>query len=137
MDENPAALDAFALMGFLRDEPAPARVEDVLRSAIRGQRRVLMSIVNFGEVLYRLERLEGARRTAHILAELRRIPIELFPATRARTFRAARFKARYRLGYADAFAAALASEFQATLLTGDDDFHVVDGLVDIEWLPSR
>ena len=131
------ALDAFALMGMLLAEPAGPRVRTVLRVAERQGRPVLMSLINFGEVLYNVERRVGPRRTARMVSELRRTPIQVLPVTHARTFHAARLKVRHGLGYADAFAAALASEFHATLLTGDDDFHVVDGLVDIEWLPSR
>jgi ribonuclease VapC len=131
------ALDAFALIGMLLAEPRGPRVRAVLRIAERQGRPVLMSLINFAEVLYNVEYRMGPRRTARMLSELRRAPIHVLPATRARTFRAARFKAHYRIGYADAFAAALAAEFHATLLTGDDDFRVVDGLVDIEWLPSR
>lgn len=137
MANGRSVLDAFALLALLRDEPAAERVSDILRSVVAREHEALMSVVNLGEVLYNLERERGPRRTARMLAELRRVPIQVVPITRRRAFRAARLKAHYRLGYADAFAAALAAEFGATLLTGDDDFRAVDGLVAIEWLPIR
>jgi hypothetical protein len=45
-------------------------------------------------------------------------------------------KARYPIAYADAFAAALALELQAPLLTGDPDFQLLerDGALSIEWI---
>ncbi len=49
---------------------------------------------------------------------------------------AARLKARFPISYADAFAAATALRAGAQLVTGDDEFHARDDIVDIVWLPS-
>ncbi|MEW5989188.1 MAG: PIN domain-containing protein [Chloroflexota bacterium] len=46
-------------------------------------------------------------------------------------------KAAYPLSYADAFAAALAQELKATLVTGDPEFRPLIALIAIEWLPQR
>ena len=39
--------------------------------------------------------------------------------------------------YADAFAAALAQEFGATLVTGDPEFRAVESRIAVMWLPNK
>jgi len=48
--------------------------------------------------------------------------------------RAARFKSRNRMSYADCFAAALAKTRRAELVTGDPEFKQVEGEIRIHWL---
>lgn len=50
---------------------------------------------------------------------------------------AAHLKAHYPISYADAFAAVLAQELKATLVTGDPEFHAVQHLIHIEWLSEK
>ncbi len=47
---------------------------------------------------------------------------------------AAHIKAEYPLAYADAFAAALAMNKDATLVTGDPEFMVLKDCLPIQWL---
>lgn len=49
---------------------------------------------------------------------------------------AARLKVRFRISYADAFAAATAMRTDAILVTGDPEFHALEALIEIDWLPS-
>ena len=57
--------------------------------------------------------------------------------TRQRALDAAHLKARYRLGYADSFAAALAIELDASVVTGDPDFERVSSAVRVRWVKGR
>ena len=50
------------------------------------------------------------------------LPIRLVDATPSRACAAADLKTKYRLYYVDSFAAALAFEYHATLVTSDADF---------------
>jgi len=50
------------------------------------------------------------------------LPIRLIDATPQRAFRAADVNSKYKLYYVDSFAAALAIEYKATLVTSDSDF---------------
>ena len=43
-------------------------------------------------------------------------------------------KANHRISYADAFAAALAQEYGATVVTGDPEFRSLGEKVSVEWL---
>jgi predicted nucleic acid-binding protein len=47
---------------------------------------------------------------------------------------AADFKARHKLSLADAFAAALAKERKAELITGDPEFKALEKEIKIGWL---
>ena len=47
---------------------------------------------------------------------------------------AARFKAKGGISYADCFAAALAKQHKATLLTGDPEFKQLEDEISISWL---
>jgi ribonuclease VapC len=93
-----------------------------------------MTEVNYAEVQYMIRRKDGDAAWAVIAHELRTAPIEFHPATRRLADRAAEFKARYQLGLADAFAAALAKEKKAELLTGDPEFKAVEKEIKIHWL---
>lgn len=47
---------------------------------------------------------------------------------------AAAFKAAYKMSLADAFAAALAKQKKADLVTGDPEFKAVENTLKITWL---
>ena len=69
-----------------------------------------------------------------VAGELPALPIEFHPVTRALADVAADFKARYKLSLADAFAAALAKERKAELITGDPEFKALEKEIKIGWL---
>ena len=64
------------------------------------------------------------------------LPIELHDVTPQRSFRAAELKVKYKFYYIDSFAAALALEHKATLVTGDSDFRKLGHDFPIMWLKS-
>jgi predicted nucleic acid-binding protein len=131
-------LDAHALMVLFNDEPGAAEVEKILLKAESGNPRLLMSVINWGEIYYSIMRgasQEIADSKAHEIAGMR---IELVPVD-ARDLelirQAAVFKATRKMSYADSFAAALAKIENAELVTGDRDFKAVENdLTRIRWL---
>jgi predicted nucleic acid-binding protein len=62
------------------------------------------------------------------------LPIEFHPATRELADRAADLKSRISFSLADAFAAALAKEKKADLVTGDPEFKAAEKEIRIQWL---
>lgn len=76
----------------------------------------------------------GARATLTALNAVRPLPIRLIDATPERCLRAAEVKAKHRLYYADSFAAALAIEHKAALVTGDLGFRRLGHGVAVVWL---
>jgi predicted nucleic acid-binding protein len=76
---------------------------------------------------------EAAERKAREIASL---TIEIVPvdADLHLVRQAAIFKATKKLSYADAFAAALAKQKNAELITGDREFKAVEDEIKIAWL---
>jgi ribonuclease VapC len=131
-------LDAHALMVLFNDEPGAEEVEKILLKAESGNPRLLMSVINWGEIYYSILRgasKEMADSKSHEIAGMR---LELVPVD-ARDLelvrQAAVFKATKKMSYADCFAAALAKIRDAELVTGDRDFKAVENdLKKIRWL---
>jgi PIN domain nuclease of toxin-antitoxin system len=106
-------LDSWALLAYLRDEPAAAHVEAVLAEG-----RSIMSSVNMGEVLYWTIRERGDAPANATIGELRSAVRVENPDWRL-VEAASRIKARGGLSYADAFCVATAQRHRAPLYTGD------------------
>jgi predicted nucleic acid-binding protein len=131
-------LDAHALMVLFNDEAGAEEVEKLLLKAESGTPKLLMSVVNWGEIYYSILRgasQEMADAKSHEIAGMQ---IELVPVD-ARDLelvrQAAVFKATRKISYADCFAAALAKTRNAELVTGDREFKVVEReLKKIRWL---
>ncbi len=130
-------LDSFALLAYFHSEPGRSTVEGLLRRGEAGDARLLLCIINYGEVLYTLERTRGATVLEQAIVVIDNLPIEVVDADRWLTFAAAHLKARHAISYADAFAAALAERESAVLVTGDPEFESLEGLIRIEWLERR
>ncbi len=127
-------LDTFALLAYLRDEPAAAHIETMLANAGKRKSRLLVSIINLGELLYIVERRGGLSKAQDTLALIRQLSIEILPADEQTVFAAAHIKANHALSYADAFAVAAAIREGAVILTGDPEFEAVESIVNVEWL---
>ena len=115
-------LDSSAVLAYVLGEPGADEVERALEDARDSDTRHLMTSVNWGEALY-----VTAGRLAHedvlpVVAAFDELPIAVVDVGRRLAVEAARFKHVHRLGYADAFAAALALAADAPLLTADADF---------------
>ena len=130
-------LDAYAVMAFIRDEPGGPRVKELILAASRGEVSLYLSLINYGEVLYSVERRWGEREVQRVISTLDTLPIKIMPVDRPLVMAAARIKARYPLSYADAFAVALAQKLGAAVVTGDPEFKKVEALIPIEWLVKK
>lgn len=127
-------LDSFALLAFFRGEVGEEKVAALLERAGLRDEPLHMTEVNYAEVKYIVIRKDGDDRWEEIAGELPALPIEFHPITRALADVAADFKARYKLSLADAFAAALAKERKAELVTGDPEFKALEKEIKITWL---
>jgi ribonuclease VapC len=68
------------------------------------------------------------------VADLQRLGIRFVDGDWHLTRLAAGFKAKHRMSYADCYAAALAKDRKAELVTGDKEFQQVKNDVRINWL---
>lgn len=135
----PAApvLDSHALLAFLRGEPGEEQVADLLEKAGLRDAPLHMTEVNYAEVKYSVIRKDGAGRWEEIVRDLPALPIEFHPGDRRLSDLAGDFKARFRMSLADAFAAALAKERKAELVTGDPEFKALEKEIKITWLKTH
>jgi ribonuclease VapC len=127
-------LDSFALVAYFRGEPAGVPVKELLHKAAQADKPLHMTEVNYAEVKYMIIRKNGAEAWDAAAKVLATLPLEFHPATRALADAAADFKARISLSLADAFAAALAKEKKAELVTGDPEFKALEKEMRINWL---
>jgi len=127
-------LDSFAILALLGHETGSDIVSQTLRQAQADEVSAFMTWINVGEVAYIVERRWGKGRVYQVLGTLEATKIKIFPVNRTLTLAAAHIKAQYPLAYADAFAAALAMQENAQLLTGDPEFEILEEHLEIQWL---
>jgi predicted nucleic acid-binding protein len=128
-------LDAWAVLAFLQgEEPAASRVRHLLHEAYSQEVELFLSIINLGEVVYRVGKVRGETEANETLAQIRRLPITIVLASDDAVWAAVRYKMHYAISYADAFAVATAEKLDAALVTGDAELVQLAGQVSIEKL---
>jgi ribonuclease VapC len=127
-------LDSFAVLAWLQDEPGAEKVETFLLEARRSKVPLLFTVVNLGEVYYRVARQHGHSLAEGIVRQLHSLPLDFCSCDERLSLAAARIKADFPIAFADAFAAALAQREEASVVTGDPEFRKIEHLIAIEWL---
>jgi predicted nucleic acid-binding protein len=128
--------DASALFVFLQKKTSARRVGELFKDGLRGRAGIFMSAVNYGEVYGGILREHGAERASTAMSAIAPLPIQLVDVTPQRAMHAAEVKSKYKLYYSDSFAAALAIERGATLVTSDLDFRRLGNAVPTLWLKN-
>jgi ribonuclease VapC len=93
-----------------------------------------MTDVNYAEVKYSIVKKDGAEAWEEAAKILQGLPIDFHSTSRPLADTAADFKARFKMSLADAFAAALAKEKKAELVTGDPEFRALEKEIKVNWL---
>jgi uncharacterized protein with PIN domain len=127
-------LDSYALMAFFEDEPGADFVRGLIHKAVESDTHLLMSVVNLGEVWYSIARNNSPEIADQYIHEIKGMGIEIVEADWTLTRQAAVFKANGNISYADCFAAALAKIKKADLVTGDNEFKLLDNEIKIYWI---
>jgi ribonuclease VapC len=129
-------LDSWALIAFFEDEPAAEAVEKLLAQAAADKHKLLLSVVNWGEIYYNTMREVSQAAAEKTVREIAALPIDIVGVGDdlhlAR--QAAIYKATHKMAYADCFAAALAKSKNAELLTGAPEFKALEKEIKINWL---
>lgn len=129
-------LDASALTGFFEGRRGTAdKVRHLFGEALRHDEPLLMAAVNWGEVFYIAWRRHGEAIARDVEAKLQELPIAVIAVDRERASRSGALKEKHGLGYADAFAAELAIERGAWLVTADPQFEKVGKGLSLHSLP--
>ena len=127
-------LDAFALMAFFHDERGAETVENLIHDAEQGKVKLVICLINMGEIWYSISRKTSPESADHFIQEIQSMAIETIDPDWALTRQAAIYKAKGNISYADCFAAALAKLHGAALVTGDKEFKQLENEITIEWL---
>jgi len=127
-------LDTWAIIAYYEDEPAGERVAQLIADANENATPLWMSMVNVGEVWYVIARKTSPADADTAIDELHKLGIQFEDAEWKITRQAAAFKSKHKMSYADAFAAALALQKNAHLVTGDKEFRQMESDVKILWL---
>lgn len=127
-------LDASALLALFFDEPGAEKVELLVQQAVEADKPLTMAAINWAEVLYRMQRKNGAQGLAGAQEFARTMPLDIAPLDRELAESAATLKLEHELGLADAFAAALAKSKKAELVTADLEFKRLEKEIKITWL---
>jgi predicted nucleic acid-binding protein len=131
-------LDANALIGFFEGRRGAAeKIRHLLGEALRQDVPLLISAVNWGEVFYIAWRRHGEAKAREAEAKLQEMPVAAIAADRERASRAGALKEKHGLGYAEAFAAELAIERGAWLVTADPEFSRVGRALSVYSLPRH
>ena len=126
--------DSWAVLAYLQGESASEHLADVVAEALQWEIPLLMSVVNAGEVWYILAREVSVGEADKSVASLRSWGTQFVDVDWSLAHEAAVLKSRFKMSYADAFAAALAKIRRAELVTGDPEFEPLGDYVRIRWL---
>jgi ribonuclease VapC len=126
--------DSWAILAYVQAEPGGAQVKSLLLETTEVRRPLWISSINLGEVWYSLARRNSPEYASRQLAELTQIGVERVDVDWPMVLQAADYKSRHKISYADAFAAALAKQRNAELVTGDREFRALDSEIKIHWV---
>jgi ribonuclease VapC len=125
--------DSWSLIALFRNEAPAERVKQLLIESARLNSAWITSM-NLGETWYMLVRKHSRKLADFAIAELNEIGLERVDVDWPMVMQAADYKSRHKISYADAFAAALAKQRNAELVTGDREFRVLESEIKIHWL---
>lgn len=130
-------LDSWAIMAWVKGEPAGALVIDLIETADGTQKlpshlqrllggapkhiKLLISMMNLGEVFYLAGQRKGEEFANELLDHIRVGPIQVVSVSDALVHKAAWLTLKHRVGYADAFGLATALIEDAKFATGDPE----------------
>jgi predicted nucleic acid-binding protein len=129
-------LDATALIAYLKKENGFEKVQEKFIKASETNKNILMSTINWGEVIYLIIKHEGIEEAEKIQKVIDTFPIKLVEPDPIITKQAALYKAIKKLPYVDSFAAAMTKINEGELVTGDNDFKLVQDEIKIIWIKN-
>jgi predicted nucleic acid-binding protein len=130
-------LDTSAILTLTGNEPGANQVQTYLAEAIAGRIRLHGSFASLTEVEYITTQEEGAEAARQRLADLNAMPVQWLHSDADLCHEAARLKAAHRISFADAFVAATARRFDATLVHKDPEFNPLAAEVKQQMLPAK
>lgn len=126
-------VDSWAMVAWIRDEPAADAVEAYLDEAGAGRCELAMNWINVAETFYILAKRNSPAVAQEFIARLPSLPIRVMLPDEEGIMAAARIKAVHPVAFGDAFAIALAQAERASVITGDSEIRGC-GVVAVDWV---
>lgn len=127
-------LDSYSLIAYAEGERGAKEVAEIFKDSLLGKAEIFLCVINWGEMYYIALR-EGGKERAELYRNIfARYPISVVEANKELTLQAAQYKAFHKMSYADAFAAALAKNRKAVLVTGDKEFKSLESEIKVNWI---
>ncbi|MBY0436246.1 MAG: type II toxin-antitoxin system VapC family toxin [Cyclobacteriaceae bacterium] len=114
--------DSYALIAYFKNEEGALEIVDLLTQLSMGEIQGFISVINVGEIYYMLCRKVNKTRAEQAMDLIKILPIEISSIDYNSSYQAAKLKSKYKISFADAFAASLSIEKKAVLITGDPEF---------------
>lgn len=133
--KNIFVLDACAMIAFLSDEVGASKVQELLDLANYGNISLYIHQINLLEIHYGIVRSDGIELANHILAEIRKLPLEVVDKIDNHLFaNSSYFKSNYKISLADSIALGLSKSLKAKLVTSDHhEFDIIDNYHEVEF----
>jgi len=113
-------IDACAFISYYNKEPGGEVVKNLITDAVTGDSAIMIHRINLFEVYYDLFRSGGEDMTNDAMSDMDDFPIGIIDMVSEELMKeAARFKLKYKVSVADAFALATAKLENATIVTAD------------------
>lgn len=127
-------LDSWSLLAYFKKEKTGFKVKKLLHQAARGELRLYLSLINWGEIYYQILRRFGQEKLREAMVIIEQSSIRLVVVDKELITLAARRKAKGGLSFADCFVLATAKKLKGAVVTGDPEFKVLKKEVEILWL---
>lgn len=127
-------IDAYSLLTFLEKQKGHEKIEALFLDAVEKNYDILMTAVNFGEIIYLVLQELGWEKAQKIEKILLTLPIQIVNVDKPLAREAAHLKATKKIPYPESFAAALAKSLKGELITGDKEFKVLENEIKIVWI---
>lgn len=130
-------LETQALVTYFEDGEGADVVQTLLEKAASKDASLILSDVSYADLKQVIIGNHGELGWNRVATSLDSMPIELVPTTKSVAERAANLAAQYHLTLATAFAAALAKEKRAELVTGNRDLARLTSEIKIRWIDTK
>ena len=131
---RPRVFDSWALIAWMEGQPAAPKVRALIMDAWASSVPMWVTTVNLAEVWYITARRRSPAAASEAVGQIRALGFVVADLDWPLALQAAQYKAENPLSLADCFAAALAKQRHAELVTGDREFEPLESTIKIRWL---
>lgn len=121
-EESKYVLDTSAFLAYFGDEDGADAIQNLFEKSEDGEIKIFASFVSYMEVFYVTYHDEGEESAKSRIDLMNRLAINRIDSNPKLGLLAGRFKANYKLSFADAWVAATAFELDAILVHKDPEF---------------